>query len=184
MTFYGAPFADARSTDVFLGPLGVLIHEVGKNFIACAFQSSPDMLQRSTKLVPVEAAQSMAIIEWYHAPLRRAFNRIKEEASFTDDKDAPQIPVKAINESVDPDDLITTLLVYGDVPPLAPPTDRPADFDWSSRFGLQGKGWYVGWSLLSFRHPAREWYWSLVAFLWLRAVLHNGGKVSSRSQSW
>lgn len=63
----------------------------------------------------------MGLIERYHGPLRRAFEIISEEL-----KDIPlskdiklQMAVKSVDDSVGPNDLIPTLLVFGAFPRLS-----------------------------------------------------------------
>lgn len=57
--------------DAYLGPLDVIVHDAGKNFMVSAFAGNADMLYIATEPVPVEAANSMSIVDRYHAPLRR-----------------------------------------------------------------------------------------------------------------
>ena len=102
-----------------------MAHDAGKKFMARAFEANADMLHISTKSIPVEAANSMSIVERYHSPLRRAFNIVKKEAPDMDDDDALQMSVKAINASVGPDGLVPTLLVFGAIPRLGLPNDLP-----------------------------------------------------------
>lgn len=83
------------------------------------------MLHISTKSIPVEAAHSMSMVERYHSPLCSSFNSIKEEAPYLYENDALQMAVKAINDSVVPDGLVMTLLVFGAIPRLRLPTDLP-----------------------------------------------------------
>lgn len=98
-----------------------------ENFMARAFQANHDMLHIWTKVVPLETAHSMSIVERYHSPLRRAFNIIQKESPDTNFECALQMAVKAINDSFEPDGLVPTLLVSGAPPPLrfGLPTDHP-----------------------------------------------------------
>lgn len=111
--------------DVYLGPPDIIAHDAGKNFMAAAFQSNADMLIITTKSIPIEAAHSMSIVERYHAPIRRAYKIICDEAPDMDKDTALQMSVKAINDSVGPDGLVPTLLVFGALPRLGLPSDRP-----------------------------------------------------------
>ena len=61
--------------------------------------------------------------ERYHAPLRRIFNRIYEDIPQIDRHLALQLAVKAMNDTVGPEGLVPTLLVFGTLPrfpPLSP----------------------------------------------------------------
>lgn len=79
-----------------------------------------------TKSVPVEAANSLSIVERYHDPLRRAYRIVKREVPDIDDESALQYAVKSVNDTVGPDGLVSTLLVYGALPRLGLPSDAPA----------------------------------------------------------
>lgn len=89
------------------------------------FQSNNDMLHIDTKSIPVEAAHSMSIVERYHQPVRRAYKMIKKETPDTDNETTLQMAIKSINDSVGPDGLVPTLLVFGALPRLGLPTDQP-----------------------------------------------------------
>lgn len=90
-----------------------------------AFQANSEMLHISAKSLPFEAAHSMSSIERHHQPLRHAFNIIVKEAPDLDIDNALQMAIKMINESVGPDGLVPTLLVFGALPLLGLPTDQP-----------------------------------------------------------
>lgn len=111
--------------DVYLGPPDFIAHDAGKNFMAAAFQSNSDMLHIRTKAIPVEAAHSMSIVERYHTPIRRAYKIICKEAPDLNKETALQMAVKAINDSVGPEGLVPTLLVFGALPRLGLPSDPP-----------------------------------------------------------
>ena len=66
--------------DVYVGPPDLVVHDAGTNFTAAEFQQNANSMTIQTKCVPVEAAQSIGIVERYHAPLRRAFKIISKEA--------------------------------------------------------------------------------------------------------
>ena len=113
--------------DVYVGPPDVIAHDAGKGFTAGQFQASADMLHITTKGIPVESPHSMSAVERYHAPLRRAFNIIAAECPANADRDfILQAAVKACNDSVGPDGLIPTILVFGTIPRLGLPNDLPA----------------------------------------------------------
>ena len=113
--------------DVYIGPPDIIAHDAGKGFVADEFQASSEMLRISTKPIPVESPQSMATVERYHASLRKAYNIIAADSpEGTDPAVTLQAAVKAVNDSVGPEGLIPTLLVYGALPKLGLPTDLPA----------------------------------------------------------
>ena len=68
------------------------------------------------KIVPVEAHNSIGIVERYHGPIRRAYLIITTEIQGIDKDMALQMAFKAINDTAGPDGLVPTLLVYGTLP--------------------------------------------------------------------
>ena len=82
--------------------------------------------------MPVEAHNSVGIVERYHGPVRRAYEIIIEELKDQGiSRDAAlQTAFKAINDSAGPDGLIPTLLVYGAFPRMTeydPPSPTIAE---------------------------------------------------------
>ncbi|POS82824.1 hypothetical protein EPUL_005094 [Erysiphe pulchra] len=65
--------------DVYLGPPDLINHDAGTNFTSHEFQQNAHSLAITTKIAPVEFANSIGIVERYHKPLRRAYEIIKEE---------------------------------------------------------------------------------------------------------
>lgn len=112
--------------DVCVGQPDVIAPDARKNVMGAAFQANADMMHILTKLIPVESANSMSIVEKYHAPLQQAFNIIRCEAPNIDKDTALQIALKAINGSVGPKGLVPTLLDFGALSPLGLPTDAPS----------------------------------------------------------
>jgi hypothetical protein len=69
------------------------------------------------KEVPVEAHNSVGKVERYHAPLRRAYEVIRDEIqNKTSSESILQMAVKAVNDTAGPNGLIPTLLVFGAYP--------------------------------------------------------------------
>src|SRR5881628_2649395 len=74
----------------------------------------------------VESHNTIGSIEHYHAPLRQAWNIINQDVPATNAKDRAanlQAAIKTVNDSIGPNGLIPTLLVFGTLPHLALPTD-------------------------------------------------------------
>lgn len=65
--------------DAYPEPPDIINHDAGTSYISSEFQHYPLFLELKTKEVPVEAANSMGIVERYHRPLQRAYSIIKEE---------------------------------------------------------------------------------------------------------
>jgi hypothetical protein len=111
--------------DVYIGPPDLIIHDAGTNFASHEFQQYSASMAIKTKSVPVEAHQSMGIVERYHAPLRRAYQIITEEMKENDNgkgitKDMIlQMAIKAINDTAGPDGIVPTLLVFGTYPRMS-----------------------------------------------------------------
>jgi hypothetical protein len=92
----------------------VIVHNAGKNFALAEFRSMARTMAVVVKEVPVEAYNSVGLVERYYAPLRRAF-KIFQEDGF-DREVALQMAVKAVNDTAGPDGLVLTLLVFGVYP--------------------------------------------------------------------
>ncbi|RAL58504.1 hypothetical protein DID88_004008 [Monilinia fructigena] len=113
--------------DVYIGPPDYIIHDAGKNFVSKEFVQNAKSISITTKSVPVEAHNSVGIVERYHHPLRRAYEILTKE--LEDDNLTKvmvlQMAVKAVNDTAGPNGLVPTLLVYGTYPRLSdinPPT--------------------------------------------------------------
>jgi len=86
------------------------------------------------KEVPVEAHNSVGLVERYHAPLRYAYEILREElkGEQIDKEMVLQMAIKAVNDSAGPDGIVLTLLVFGAYPrmtemdPLSPSVIRRA----------------------------------------------------------
>lgn len=78
----------------------IIAHDAAKNFMGSVFQSHADMLHSRTKAIPPEAAHSMSTVERYNAPIRKAFQITRREASDKDRDAALLMAIKAGNDSV------------------------------------------------------------------------------------
>ncbi len=70
------------------------------------------------KIVPIEAYNSVGIIERYYSPIWRAYLIIIAEIPGINKNIVLQIAFKAINNTVGPNGLVPTLLVYGALPQM------------------------------------------------------------------
>lgn len=66
-------------TDVYLEPPDFILYDANKNFIEEAFQANTYMLLIRNKSAFAECANSMKIVELYHASIRSAYNIITKE---------------------------------------------------------------------------------------------------------
>ena len=70
----------------------------------------------NTKGVPVEAHNSISMVERYHRPLQRAYQIIAVKIPDINKNIALQMAFKAINNTAGPNGLVPTLLVFGAYP--------------------------------------------------------------------
>ena len=111
--------------DTYLGPPDLVAHDAGKNFISKEFKQYANTMGIRTKAVPVEAHNSIGIVERYHSPLRQAYQIIVVELPGIDRDAALQMAFKAINDTAGPDGLVPTLLVFGAYPRMVE-SDAPS----------------------------------------------------------
>lgn len=90
-------------------------------FMAESFVSRTYLLHICTKDVPVKSASSMTIVERYHQPIRRAHKIIKSEGLDIDEYSTLRMAVEGIYNSVGPEGIACTLLVYDSRPHLGLP---------------------------------------------------------------
>jgi di/tripeptidase len=104
--------------DTYQGTLDYVVHDTGKNFTPTEFKQVASSMSIEVKEVPVEAHNSVGLVERYHAPLRRAYEMLREELKdeHVDREMILQMAVKAVNDSAGPDGIVPTLLVFGSYP--------------------------------------------------------------------
>lgn len=102
-----------------------------------AFLVNADMFHIQKKPIPVQSFNSMTVLERYHAPIRRALNIIEKECPECRNEEALQMVVKSMNNSVGPDGLFTTLLVFCALRKLSLLTDKPTKPTISRAIALQ-----------------------------------------------
>jgi hypothetical protein len=104
--------------DTYQGPPDYVVHDAGKNFTSTEFKQLASSMSIKVKEVPVEAHNSVGKVERYHAPLRRAYEILREELKDEniDREMILQMAVKAVNDSAGPDGIVPTLLVFGAYP--------------------------------------------------------------------
>ena len=107
--------------DVYIGLPDVIIHDAGSNFASKEFRQNAQSMAIRTNEVPVEAHQSVGLVERYHVPLKRAYEIIiKELKGLILDKNIfLQMAVKAVNDTAGSNGLVPTLLVFGAYPRIA-----------------------------------------------------------------
>jgi hypothetical protein len=95
-----------------LSPSDFITNNTGKNFVSKEFKKYTNTIDICTKAVPVEAHNSISIVEQYYGLLQRTYQIITVEISDINKDIALQIAFKAINDTAGPDRLVPILLVF------------------------------------------------------------------------
>jgi hypothetical protein len=111
--------------DTYLGPPDLIAHDAGKNFVSKEFKQYASTMGITTKSAPVEAHNSVGMVERYHGPLRRIYQIITSEIKDIDKDSALQMAFKALNDTAGPNGLVRTLLVFGAYPRIVE-SDAPS----------------------------------------------------------
>ncbi len=106
--------------DTYLSPLDIVVHDTRKNFVFTEFKQLVNSMAIEIKEVLVEAYNSVSLVKRYHTPLRRVYKIIQDELKdeHINKEMILQIAIKAINDSVGPNSIVPTLLVFGTYPRL------------------------------------------------------------------
>ena len=102
--------------DTYLGPPDLISSDAGKQFTSKEFKQFAANMGIIVKNVPVEAYHSIGLVERYHRPLRHVYTIITTEIPGIEPELALQMSFKALNNSVGPNDLVPTLLLFGVYP--------------------------------------------------------------------
>ena len=104
-------------TAVYLGPPDFLRVDQGTNFVSKEFCASAEAEGIKVLPAPIESPETLSHVERYHAPLRAAYTKIRSSLGRSEsDADVLQMAVKAVNDTIGPEGLCPTLLVYGAIP--------------------------------------------------------------------
>jgi hypothetical protein len=99
--------------DVYLSSSNHILHDTDKNFASREFRQFVISMTIIIKSISIEAHWSIDIVEKYHAELRRAYQMIFENIEIDINKEIIlQMIVKAVNDIVDSDELMLTLLIF------------------------------------------------------------------------
>jgi hypothetical protein len=98
--------------DTYLRSSDVIITDSDKQFVFREFKDYADNMRIIVKIVSVEAHHSIEMMKRYHESLRRTYSIISAEISEIDSELALQMTFKTINDSIELNDLISTLLVF------------------------------------------------------------------------
>ena len=88
----------------------------GSAFTSVVWTHRVDAVGTVVQTSDVESHNSFGSVRRYHAPLRRVFNEIVPEDPKIDGKMALQLAVKAMNDTMGPDGLVPSYLVFGCIP--------------------------------------------------------------------
>jgi hypothetical protein len=98
--------------DTYLKSSDVIIIDSDKQFVFREFKSYVDNMSIIVKIVSIETHHSIEMMKRYHESLRRAYSIITIEISEIDFELTLQMTFKIINDSIEFNDLISTLLVF------------------------------------------------------------------------
>ncbi len=85
---------------------------VDKQFTSREFKEYAGNMRIIVKIVSIKAHHSIEMMKRYHESLRRAYSIISTEISEIDSELALQMTFKVINDSIEFNDLISTLLIF------------------------------------------------------------------------
>ena len=105
----------ACQINTYLGPLDMVVHNTRKNFISTEFKQLVNLIVIEIKEVLVEAHNSVGLVKRYYVPLRRTYKIIQDELKdeHINKEMILQIAIKAVNDSIGPNGIVLTLLVFG-----------------------------------------------------------------------
>jgi hypothetical protein len=98
--------------DTYLRSSDVITSDVDKQFISREFKHYANNMKIIVKIVSIEAHHSIEMMKRYHESLWRVYSIISIKISEIDSELALQITFKIINDSIEFNDLISTLLVF------------------------------------------------------------------------
>jgi hypothetical protein len=98
--------------DTYLRSSDVIIADSDKQFVSREFKSYAGNMSIIVKIVSIETHHSIEMMKRYHELLRRTYLIITIEISEINSELALQMTFKVINDSIELNDLISTLLVF------------------------------------------------------------------------
>ncbi len=98
--------------DIYLKSSDLITTDADKQFVAREFKQYADNMRITIKTISVETHHSIEMMKRYHDSLRRMYAIITTEISNIDFEIALQMTFKVINDSIEFDELILTLLIF------------------------------------------------------------------------
>jgi len=104
-------------TRTYLGPPDHLRIDQGSQFVSAEFLSNAESDGIKILEAPIESPMTMSHVERYHGPLRVSYLKIRDSLPRNEtDADCLKMAIKAVNDTVGPEGLCPTLLVFGSLP--------------------------------------------------------------------
>ena len=134
--FQNAVFLKSKSTDdiwndfidcwtsVHVGFPEIIRLDRESSFTSDQFRKNAKTVGVDLQFSGIESHNAIGQGERYHRPLRRVFNILKEEHKSLDDKHILRISTKAINDTMGPNGLVPSLLVFGVLPAFPCPNTK------------------------------------------------------------
>jgi hypothetical protein len=96
------------------------VHNTGKNFLSTEFRQYAKLLAIKVKEVLVKAHNSISKVERYYILLKHLYKILQDKLQDEklDKEVILQIAVKAINDTIRPDKLVLTLLIFRSYPKI------------------------------------------------------------------
>jgi hypothetical protein len=98
--------------NTYLESFDLITSDANKQFIAREFKQYAANINIRINIVFIETHHLIKMIEWYHEFLRRVYAIIVAKMSEIDSNSILQMTFKTLNDSINLDDLILTLLVF------------------------------------------------------------------------
>ena len=84
--------------------------------MAKKFKHYADNMSITVNIMSMKTHHSIEMIERYHGPLRKIYNIITSKISDIEENLTLQMIFKALNDSIESNDLMSTLLIFGAYP--------------------------------------------------------------------
>jgi hypothetical protein len=98
--------------DTYLESFDLITSNASKSFIARKFKQYATNMSVKVNIVSVEIHHSIEMIKWYHESFRQIYAIIVAKLFEIDSNSILQMTFKTLNDSINFDDLIFTLLVF------------------------------------------------------------------------
>ena len=99
--------------NIYISLPDIIYTDSGCNFILEKFHQNTTAIAITVKIAPVEAYNSISLVECYYTPLQRAYKVInKDMAGLLNKHQVLQMAVKAVNDMASPNSLVSMLLLF------------------------------------------------------------------------